>query len=70
MAMAHAEGWQQDAENDQNPNPIAPAPEVAIAAVVADDPIEYEEGFIPLEDVNMPDERALYVPPPVEDSPE
>ena len=97
-----------EGENDRNiwnPNPIGedfveaddddPAPEVAIAAVVAevrgriahavpddpmngeevDDPIEYDESFIPLGDVNLPDvhrkSSALYMPPPViEDSPE
>ena len=97
-----------EAENDRNirnPNSIGadfvgaeddePAPEVGIAAVVAeihrpiahavpdnlingaevDDPFEYEEGFIPLGDVNLPDvhhkSSALYMPPPViEDSPE
>ena len=76
-----------DAENDRNirnPNPIGedfveaddddPAPEVAIAAVVADEPIEYEDGFIPWGDLNLPDvhrkSSALDMPPPVEDSPE
>ena len=70
-----------------------PAPEVAIAAVVAeirgpiahavpddpmngeevDDPIEYEEGLILWENVNLPDSKSLalyWLPPVIEDAPE
>ena len=45
------------AENDRNPNPIG------------DQPIEYEDGFIPWVDVNLPDvhrrKSALHMPSPV-----
>ena len=49
------------ADNDRSPNPIG------------DEPIEYEDGFIPWVDVKLPDvhrqESALHMPSPVIEDP-